>query len=88
MTEKTKEVQEGTGREELPAGPASKGSSAPPGDEPKARIDVSFIEEDGYPNTRLIVVIAAPIGGVVLLVFLIILFNLIFRGGRRSRGLA
>ena len=57
----------------MPTEPDSQGSSAPPGDETKARIDVSFLEEDESLCIRLTVAIAAPIGGVALLVFLVIL---------------
>jgi hypothetical protein len=65
----TKDVQEG-----------ASGSKEPK--EPNAPLAVSLLEAEG-PNTGLIVVIAAPIGGVALAGLLGFLFLTTYRAGRR-----
>jgi hypothetical protein len=65
----TKDVQEG-----------ASGSKEPK--EPNAPLAVSLLEAEG-PNTGLIVVIAAPIGGVALVGLLGFLFVTTYRAGRR-----
>ena len=72
---RTKEVREGTS--------STHGQEVPP-KEPDARIDVSFLEGE-TSTTALIILIAAPIGGVVLAIALAVGFYLTYQAGRNRR---
>jgi len=52
-------------------------------EDPDARINVSFVEETGSSNTKLIVSIVAPIGGVAIAGVFGFLFYLTYRVGRQ-----
>jgi hypothetical protein len=71
---RSKELREGT----------SDPSTSEPPEEPNASIEVSLIEPEPS-NTGLIIAIAAPIGGVVLVVVMVVAFYFTYQAGRRRR---
>ena len=71
---KTKQLQEGT---------APSGGDAKMPREPNARIEASFLEVEDGIDTRLVIAIAAPTGGVALAALLGLLLYVTYRAGRR-----
>ena len=73
---RSKDVQEGKPGED---------SAASPEEKPRARIDLTFVEDSNSVNIGLMVAIAAPIGALALGVILGIgFFGVYRRGGRPS----
>jgi hypothetical protein len=84
---KTKEVREGTVREELGDDPDRSSGAGGLDEEPEARIELMLLEEDGSLNAVLTIGIIVAIGVAVVLVIMVLVLNAIAwatRGPKRT----
>jgi hypothetical protein len=81
------EFLEGSGdvlSKELSEGSAASTAETEQPEEPNSRIDISLVEPEPS-NTGLIIAIAAPVGGVILVIILAAVLYFTYQAGRRQR---